>query len=231
LNFHGFPIGFKKARKYENTKNIIFSNQKQIHSIYKSVERLQYKYNIHIIFQWIPNYSGIIKNKKTNNFAKYTVKYNRYINHGYTSFTHIKKFFKNSSLSEWQEIWQKMQKEKHYLQNFTLMAKPKWKSAKMELIPKRFFSAIMQLKIGSKFFKSYLIRLPNYSYNRYFTDCNLIQSSEYLLLIYKYYREKRIEFKKLIENENFTYPLLYANSKNQKALIEFIRQTDISTRG
>ena len=124
-----------------------------------------------------------------------------------------------------------MQKGRHYLQNFALMAKPKWKPAKMELIPKRLFSAMMQLKVGHGFFKSYLVRLPDYPHNRCFIDCNLIQSPEHLLLVCKHYREERIEFKKSIGNENFTYPLLYASSKNQRALIEFIRQTGISTRG
>jgi hypothetical protein len=124
-----------------------------------------------------------------------------------------------------------MQKRKYHLQNFAHMAKPKWKLTKMEFIPKRLFSAMMQLKVSHRFFKSYLVLLPDYPYNRYFIDCYLIQSPEYLFLICKYYREERIEFKKSIENENCTYPLLYANSKNQEALIEFIRQTGISIRG
>jgi hypothetical protein len=175
--------------------------------------------------------SEIIGNEKTNDLAKYTTKHNHHINHGYTSFTHIKRILKNSSLCEWQEIWQKMQKERHYLQNFALMAKPKWKPAKMEPIPKRLFSAMIQLKVGHGFFKSYLVRLPDYPHNRCFIDCDLIQSPEHLLLICKHYREERIEFKKSIGNENFIYLLLYASSKNQRALIEFIRQTGISTRG
>jgi hypothetical protein len=92
-------------------------------------------------------------------------------------------------------------------------------------------SAMIQLKVDHGFFKSYLIRLPNYIHNRYFGDRHLIQSPEHLLLVCKHYRQKRIEFKKSIGCENFTHPLLYANCKNQKALIEFIRQTGISTRG
>jgi hypothetical protein len=100
----------------------------------------------------------------------------------------------------------------------------------MKFISKYFFAAMIQLKINHKFFKSYLVRLPNYLYNRCFIDCNLIQLSEYLLLICKYYKKKRIKFKKSIEKENFIYPLLYANSKNQRILIDFIRQTGILTR-
>jgi hypothetical protein len=84
----------------------------------------------------------------------------------------------------------------------------------------------MQLGVGHAFFKSYPIRLPNYIDNRCFGDCHLIQSPEHLLLVCKHYRQKRIEFKKSIGSENFTYPL-YANC----TLIEFIRQTGISTRG
>jgi hypothetical protein len=55
----------------------------------------------------------------------------------------------------------------------------------------------------------------------YWLQFNLI--TEHLLLVCIYYREERIEFKKSIRNENFTYPLLYANSKNQRVLVEFIR--------
>jgi hypothetical protein len=35
----------------------------------------------------------------------------------------LKESPKNSSLCEWQETWQKMQKGQHYLQNFAHMAK------------------------------------------------------------------------------------------------------------
>jgi hypothetical protein len=84
-----------------------------------------HKRGINVIFQWISEYSKVIGNEIANNIAKYTAKYNRDINFGYTLYTHIKRILKNSSLSEWQDSWERMQKRQHYLQNFANMAKSK----------------------------------------------------------------------------------------------------------
>jgi hypothetical protein len=61
--------------------------------MYRNVERL-HKSNINTIFELIVSHSGIIGNEKANNIAKYTAKYDRNTNFGYTSFTHIKRILK-----------------------------------------------------------------------------------------------------------------------------------------
>ena len=51
------------------------------------------------------------------------------------------------------------------------------------------------MKLGHGYFKSYLIKLPNYSTNNCYT-CNIKENSKHLILHYKNTRYVREELKK-----------------------------------
>jgi hypothetical protein len=95
--FRIFTDSQSVLKRLENSQNLNFSGQKQIHSIHQKTERL-HKRGINAIVQWIPEYSKIIRNEIANNIAKYTAKYDRDINFGYILYTHIKKILKKFEL-------------------------------------------------------------------------------------------------------------------------------------
>jgi hypothetical protein len=206
--------------------------QALIHTIHKAVLKLEKKFGVTVNFHWVPGHSNIPGNDKAHRATQRGAKNEaNKPNHGYTSITHVKRVVRDSCLDHWQTEWDKRKNGHFYLQNFDNMAKPRWKPPKLDVaIPKRVWSAFMQLKFGHGYFKSYLSRLPNCEDNQCFGTCHAIQSPEHLLLACRTYQTEREKLKDAI-GTSLTLPLLYANSTNQRATLEFIKETGIATRG
>ena len=87
----------------------------------------------------------------------------------------------------------------------------------------------MQLKIGHDYFKSYLVRLPDYSTDRCFT-CGTKKNSEHLILHCKATQAAREELKQEFNIREFSLKNLFSITIGQEFLFKFIEKTQISTR-
>ena len=87
----------------------------------------------------------------------------------------------------------------------------------------------MQLKLGHEYFKSYLVRLPEYITDRYFI-CNIKKNPEYLILYYKVTRKIKDKLKQEFNIKEFSLKNLFSIKSRQDFLIKFLEKTQISTR-
>src|SRR6266480_5894323 len=87
----------------------------------------------------------------------------------------------------------------------------------------------MQLKLDHEYFKSYLVRLPEYTTNRYFI-CNTKENSEHLILHCKITQFVRKELKQEFDIKEFFLKNLFNTKQEQEFLYKFLEKTQISTR-
>ena len=87
----------------------------------------------------------------------------------------------------------------------------------------------MQLKIGHGYFKSYLIRLPEYHTNKCLI-CNTKETPEYLILHCKATKTARKELKQKFKIKIFSLKNLFDTKIEQDFFFNFIEKTQISTR-
>ena len=103
---------------------------------------------------------------------------------------------------------------------------PTWKPTKLPQTDQATASTIHQLRLGHGFFRSYLIRLPNYDSTR--CQCSEpIQTANHLLLGCPLFREERERAG--IGRETTIQSLLFT-AKGTEALIDFIQETRVATR-
>ena len=87
----------------------------------------------------------------------------------------------------------------------------------------------MQLKISHDYFKSYLIRLSEYSTNKCIF-CNTKKNSEHLILHCKITCAAREELKQEFDIKKFSLKNLFNIKNEQEFLFKFLEKTQISTR-
>jgi len=87
----------------------------------------------------------------------------------------------------------------------------------------------MQLKLGHEYFKSYLIRLSEYTTNRCFI-CDTKENSEHLILHCKATQAVREELKQEFDIKEFSLKNLFNTKKKQEFLFKFLERTQISIR-
>jgi len=143
----------------------------------------------------------------------------------YISLSYIKRKIKESALIEWQEEYAKSNKGKFYSQ---FESSPRWKAYK-KTVKKKIWSAFIQLKMGHGYFKSYLVRLPNYTTNKCFV-CDTKENSEHLILHCKATRAIREELKQEFNIKEFSLKNLFNIKSGQEFLFKFLEKTQISTR-
>ena len=103
---------------------------------------------------------------------------------------------------------------------------PTWKPTKLPQTDQATASTIHQLRLGHGYFRSYLIRLPNYDSTR--CQCSEpVQTAKHLLLGCPLYREERERAG--IKRETTIQSLLFT-AKGTGALIDFIQETRVATR-
>src|SRR6266487_594363 len=87
----------------------------------------------------------------------------------------------------------------------------------------------MQLKLGHEYFKSYLIRLSEYTTNRCFI-CDTKENSEYLILYCKATQTVREELKQEFDIKEFSLKNLFNIKCEQEFLFKFLERIQISIR-
>jgi hypothetical protein len=87
----------------------------------------------------------------------------------------------------------------------------------------------MQLKMSHGYFKSYLVRLPEYSTNKCHI-CNTKENPEHLILHCKATRAIREELKQEFNIKEFSLKNLFSIKSEQEFLFKFLEKTQISTR-
>ena len=87
----------------------------------------------------------------------------------------------------------------------------------------------MQLKLGHEYFKSYLIRLSEYTTNRCFI-CDTKENPEHLILHCKATQVVRAELRQKFDIQEFSLKNLFNTKIGQEFLFKFLEKTQISTR-
>jgi len=87
----------------------------------------------------------------------------------------------------------------------------------------------MQLKLDHEYFKSYLIRLPDYTIDRCFV-CDTKENPEHLILHCKVTQVIREELKQEFDIKEFSLKNFFSIKVGQEFLFKFLERTQISTR-
>jgi hypothetical protein len=88
----------------------------------------------------------------------------------------------------------------------------------------------MQLKLEHEYFKSYLVRLPNYETKKCNENCNFSQTSEHLLLNCHYFTTERSIMINQMKSQTTTLKTLFGTKKGIENLGKFLIDTEIVTR-
>jgi len=168
---------------------------------------------------------NITGNEKADQAAKKETESQQTNSEKYVSLSFIKRKIKESALIEWEKEYAKSNKGKFYSQ---FECFPRWRTYK-KTVKKKVWSAFMQLKMSHGYFKSYLVRLPDYPTNRCFV-CGIKKNSEHLILHCKATHAIREELKQEFDIKEFSLKNLFNTSIGQEFLFKFLEKTKISTR-
>src|SRR5438046_7251576 len=160
---------------------------------------------------------NIKDNELANQAAKKETELQKISTEKYVSFSFIKRKIKESALLEWQEEYIKINKGKFYSQ---FQCFPRWNAYK-KTVKKKIWSAFMQLKLGHEYFKSYLIRLSDYSTDRCFV-CGTREDSEHLILHCKATQAVREKLRQEFDIKEFSLKNLFSTKIGQEFLFKFL---------
>ena len=85
------------------------------------------------------------------------------------------------------------------------------------------------MKLDHEYFKSYLVRLPEYTTNRCFI-CGTKENPEHLILHCKVIQAVREELKQEFDIKEFSLKNFFNTKIEQEFLFKFLEETQISTR-
>ncbi len=88
----------------------------------------------------------------------------------------------------------------------------------------------MQLKFDHEYFKSYLVRLPNYETKKCNESCNFNQTPKHLLLNYHHFITERSNMINQMKPQSTTLKTLFETKKSIENLRKFLIDTEIATR-
>jgi hypothetical protein len=146
------------------------------------------------------------------------------------SLNSIKGRLKQNIKEEWVKYWNKEKKGRHYLQFNPDISLKTTKT----ITDRRTWTAYIQLKLGHGFFRSYLVRLPQYDSNRCIGVCRGIQSPSHLYLSCYHYREEQKELQRKLKElypkvERISLKEIY-KEKSKEIVYNYLRTTRIATR-
>jgi ribonuclease HI len=196
--------------------------------IYYWTQKLVEK-SIKIHLYWVPGHMGVYGNEMADQAAKYGAEWDEDLTKTTPSLSmsFLKRKAKETAMGEWQSIWQGTRKSTQYQD---LKTQPRWKATPLKL-NKLIWSTITQLKLGHGYFRSYLVRLPDYSS----ANCNICQTNQpqtpyHLIFQCPEYSEIRKKTIYRLDPQERTLYSLFSSELGLKILIDFLRETKIATR-
>ena len=206
-------------------KSDVNAGQNHVLAIEKYTAKIKAKYQVNIHLHWVPGHMNIKGNELADQAAKKETELQRASTEKYVFFSFIKRKIKESALIEWQEEYAKTNKDKFYSQ-FQCLSR--WNAYK-KTVKKKTWSAFIQLKLDHEYFKSYLVRLSEYTTNKCLI-CDTKKNSEHLILHCKATQSVREELKQEFDIKEFSLKNLFNTKHGQEFLYKFLEKTQISTR-
>ena len=158
-------------------------------------------------------------------------------NSGYTSLTHVKVSVRKLCLRDWTKYTMEMHRKKRmgrfYMQHFGI-GSIYWKACKT-ITAKRTYAALNQLKLGHRYFRSYLIRTPNCESDRCFNSYRAKQTPEHLLMSCRTYRLERQSIIRIAKQYKdgpgpLKFAHLFKNATIVNEILKYLQKIEIATR-
>ena len=170
-------------------KSSLKTGQSHVLVIENWIKKIKTKHQIDIHLSWVPDHMNITDNELADQTAKKEAELQQTNTESVVSLSFIKRKIKESALLEWQEEYDKIKKGKFYSQ---FQCFSRWNAYK-KTVKKKTWSAFIQLKLDHEYFKSYLVRLSEYTTNRCLI-CDTKKNSEHVILHCKATQSVREEF-------------------------------------
>jgi ribonuclease HI len=205
------------------------ANHTLYQKIYNMAETIGKKgINIHI--SWVPGYLGIYGNEKADQSAQYGANWVDPCSDSSElglSISFLSRKLKERILSSWSQIWATTTHSQHYQQFKT---QPKLKPSSTRL-PKLIWSTIMQLKLAHGYFRSYLVRLPDYDDDICHHCHGYSRQTPYHLLFEccSQSEARKNSIQKLDHRDQHLYNLFMTTSGLER-LIQFLQESKVATR-
>ena len=158
-------------------KSSLKAEQSHVLVIENWIEKIKTKHQIDIHLSWVSDHMNITGNELADQTAKKRAELQQINIENIVSLSFIKRKIRESALLKWQEEYVKTKKGKFYSQFDSFL---RWKIYK-KTVKKKVWSAFMQLKLNHDYFKSYLVRLSDYTTDRCYV-CSTREDSEHLIL-------------------------------------------------
>ena len=184
--------------------------------------------DIQVRIQWVPGHTAVPGNDSADACAKRAAQLPPCPGVSFMSLAFLRRQVQLAGQREWQQVWTTCTTGSFYTTTAKrqLLWTPTWKPTKLVSTKQTTASTIHQLRLGHGYFKSYLIRLPNYNS----TSCQCSeprQTVKHLLLrcpIYSREREKAgIQRDQTVESLLFT-------PRGADILATFLQETGVGSR-
>src|SRR6266705_2893381 len=187
---------------------------------------IQSRSDIMVNIQWVPGHTAIFGNEKADKCAKSAAALPRRCGDAFTSIAYIKRQVRQDALQSWHQTWQDSNQGSAYcsLAKGQPLWGPTWKPTKFPNTDQTTASTIHQLRLGHGYFKSFLVRLPQYTSSE--CQCSArIQDVKHLLLGCPLYKDER---KKVGITRKTTISSLLFTQKGATQVADFIKATKIA---
>ncbi|KHJ32784.1 hypothetical protein EV44_g3492 [Erysiphe necator] len=182
-----------------------------------------------ISISWIPGHSQIRGNVKADGLAKKASKLEPLNNE--TSFASIKFHIANMRNEQWIKYLRKND-DNPRLSRSVYRRKFDWKIISKPLVPRGtrrdIASAFFQLKLGHGYNKKYLYQLGHSNTNQ--CRCGSIETPEHLIDSCSANKDARHRLKEKLNGNSLTFQLLLHTVRGIEKTVEFLEETNISTR-
>jgi hypothetical protein len=203
------------------------ANQNLYQKIYKTAKAIKSK-GIITHIHWVPGHLGIYGNEKADQAAKHGADWQDPSSQELgLSISFLTRKLKEQILSHWSNIWSTSTHSQHYQQ---FQTQPRLKASPLRL-PKQLWSTIMQLKLAHGYFRSYLVRLPDYDDDSCPSCHRYVKQTPYHLLL-QCPRQSEIRQKTISQLDKRDQNLynLFMTKEGQEQLIQFLKDSKIATR-
>jgi hypothetical protein len=203
------------------------ANQNLYQKIYKIAEAIKSK-GIITHIHWVPGHLGIYGNEKADQAAKYAADWQDPSSQELgLSISFLSRKVKEQILSHWSNLWSKSTHSRHYQQ---FQTQPRLKASPLRL-PKQTWSTIVQLKLAHGYFRSYLVRLPDYDDDSCpYCHRYVKQTPHHLLFQCPSQSEIRQKTISQLDKGDQNLYNLFLTKQGQEQLIQFLKDSKVATR-